>query len=716
MKKTKRLTLVSLIATVLACGIMFLLIFQSMDAYASIGESDAYEESADNEHIFDVDEYAEVIQCTDALYWGVHKDDYFQHDGKKTLFLAPSKGDFFENRNEYMMDSDGLNLYKEWMPWDDGDVDSIERVVIYCDKTSDGKIVKLAPVCTDFWFLLLCGVKDFYHLENIDMTNLVSAVTMFGAVGEHAKGDGTNIDVSKLKTSNKLKDVSEMFVESYVKELNFGPDFDTSSVESMRSMFQQCPKLTKLDISCFNTRNVEDMSGMFYESNVSRIDIKNFATAKCKKFDWMFAHNPNLEELVFGPGFDTSSGEDMKYMFTECTKLGDLDVSHFNTQNVKNMRGMFKKTNFSVIDVSSFNTANCLDFDLMFAYNPKLEKIYASSKFCIKQDLVDDDKSMFQDCSSKLKGENGYTWNKDHIGYEYARIDESNVEGGLPGYFSINKGSFFWGVHDNEYGIRTLYISPFENDNANLKAAYMLDGFQDGSEVCPWEQELNNIQEVSVCSGCDVLGREAKLSPTDTSFWFKDLWFVNRIVGLENINGTNVTSMEGMFKNVGLFAAEGTDVDLYVLQATKKLNNTNGMFCGSHINNLSLSEDFDTSEVTDMRGMFSGNLKEIHLPFFNTQKCKDMNAMFQGVESVELDLSSFDTFKCVNFNYMFAYCVNLKTIKVTEKFIMKTNDNKVFFTCPNLKGECGTEWTKEHTSSSYGHIDQQGAPGYFTKK
>ena len=41
--------------------------------------------------------------------------------------------------------------------------------------------------------------------------------------------------------------------------------FDTTNVQDMRSMFEYCNALTSLDLSTFNTTNVRDTTFMFYD-------------------------------------------------------------------------------------------------------------------------------------------------------------------------------------------------------------------------------------------------------------------------------------------------------------------------------------------------------------------------------------------------------------------------------------------------------------------
>ena len=104
---------------------------------------------------------------------------------------------------------------------------------------------------------------------------------------------------------------------------------------------------------------------------------------------------------------------------------------------------------------------------------------------------------------------------------------------------------------------------------------------------------------------------------TSTRNWFAVMENLTTIIGLENLNTTNVTDMCGMFN------------------------------CCESLTSLNLSS-FNTSKVTDMGGMFNGckSLTSLNLSSFNTSKVTDMGGMFSECESLtSLNLSSFNTSK-----------------------------------------------------------------------
>ena len=71
-------------------------------------------------------------------------------------------------------------------------------------------------------------------------------------------------------------------------------------------------------------------------------------------------------------------------MFNCCTSLTSLDLSSFNTQNVKNMFCMFSGcSSLTTINLSSFNTENA-DTSFMFDYCKNLLSYEISDQKIVK--------------------------------------------------------------------------------------------------------------------------------------------------------------------------------------------------------------------------------------------------------------------------------------------------------------------------------------------
>ena len=103
--------------------------------------------------------------------------------------------------------------------------------------------------------------------------------------------------------------------------------------------------------------------------------------------------------------------------------------------------------------------------------------------------------------------------------------------------------------------------------------------------------------------------------PTTTAGWFTYLQSLKSIEGFEYLNTSQVTDMNGMFNGCDSLTA------------------------------LDLSS-FNTAKVTEMSGIFAycKSLTALDLSCFNTAKVTDMSWMFEGCDSLTaLDLSDFET-------------------------------------------------------------------------
>ena len=78
-------------------------------------------------------------------------------------------------------------------------------------------------------------------------------------------------------------------------------------------------------------------------------------------------------------------------MFYNCKSLDEIDLSHFNTENVTNMNGMFEKCeSLKKVDITNFNFQNVDDMDNMFEGCKLLEL----------ENIIVKDKSVFESVSN----------------------------------------------------------------------------------------------------------------------------------------------------------------------------------------------------------------------------------------------------------------------------------------------------------------------------
>jgi len=144
---------------------------------------------------------------------------------------------------------------------------------------------------------------------------------------------------------------------------------------NINHMFWRCSSLESIDLSSFNTSNVNDMKLMFFGcSSLTSIDFSSFNTSNVRNMSYMFSECSSLTSIDLS-SFNTSNVIDMKYMFFECSSLKSIDLSSFNTTKVNNMSFMFSDcSSLESIDLSSFNTSNVNDMSCMFFKCSSLKK------------------------------------------------------------------------------------------------------------------------------------------------------------------------------------------------------------------------------------------------------------------------------------------------------------------------------------------------------
>jgi surface protein len=163
--------------------------------------------------------------------------------------------------------------------------------------------------------------------------------------------------------------------------------------------------------------------------------FKTFQPETCSEWFYGFSKLTSIINLNY---LDTSMATSMSKMFSGLSsqvtggipRISQLDVSNFNTANVKDMSQMFGYMSLTSIDLSSFDTRKVTTFVNMFVNNKSLKTIWVSDYFVTTS--ADQTKSMFGSCGN-LVGGAGTVFDANKATVTYARIDGGP---GNPGYFT----------------------------------------------------------------------------------------------------------------------------------------------------------------------------------------------------------------------------------------------------------------------------------------
>lgn len=268
-------------------------------------------------------------------------------------------------------------------------------------------------------------------------------------------------------------------------------------------------------------------------------------------------------------------------MFDNCCNVEELDLKHFNTENIITMKGMFSEcSKISKLDLSCFNTAKVTNMLDMFSKCYNLEELDLNS---FNTENVTHMINMFKDCES-LKTLNLSSFNTENV-------------------------KSLYGVFSNCYRLEELNLSSFSTGNV-VNMSYMF-------------YRCNNLEQLDL-SSFDTINVELmdKMFRGCSKLKYLDL---------SSFNTGDVISMLSMFE--GCTSLESINLSSFV---TTKVKIMDYMFkdC-KELTTLNL-RNFKTDRLESMNEIFSGcsKLTVLNLNNFNTSKANYDSNVFQGCNAL----------------------------------------------------------------------------------
>lgn len=192
-----------------------------------------------------------------------------------------------------------------------------------------------------YMFCNLKELEEIQGLENVDTSNATNMQQMFYscpklkslALDSFDTGNVTNmlgmfwqcssisaLDVSSFNTEKVISMILMFGQCGSLESIRFGEGFTTKNVKYMYQMFANCTSLSgELDLSNWSVESLADggydLYGMFQNcQKLSKIDLSGFNTAALKDFRQLFTNCYSLEELVLGSGFVISEITELNQM------------------------------------------------------------------------------------------------------------------------------------------------------------------------------------------------------------------------------------------------------------------------------------------------------------------------------------------------------------------------------------------------------------------
>ena len=160
------------------------------------------------------------------------------------------------------------------------------------------------------------------------------------------------------------------------------------------------PEDEELEIKLIGIEKVINASYMFSKcKSLLSIDISKWNTSNVKYMSYMFSHNKRLPSEI--ANFNTINVLNMSHLFYKCTKLETLpDISKWNTSNVTTMSNMFEECESLLVlpDISKWNTSKVTDMSRLFSKCKSLTFLPDISLWDTSS--VENINCMFSNCSS----------------------------------------------------------------------------------------------------------------------------------------------------------------------------------------------------------------------------------------------------------------------------------------------------------------------------
>ena len=431
---------------------------------------------------------------------------------------------------------------------------------------------------------------------------------------------------------------------------------NTENVTDMSLLFNNCQKLTSLDVTHFNTAKVTNMYRMFNACGLTSLDLSNFNTEKVTNMEAMFSVCPNLKAIYASDKFITAAVTKSENMFSYCNSLsGDIDWSDKAVDKT-----------YAKIDGGYFR-------DKAYANRPWVK--YADGTLTFR-------------CGyKKILGENEY---------------------------ELNSGEEKPAWETNKKNISQVV---FEASFANARPTSCYAWFKNFSELMKIEG-IENLNTENVTSMAYMFSSCNKLAELDVTHFntanVKNMKYMFEYckglssLDVTNFNTANVTNMLAMFGRTSL-----TSLDVTHFNTANVKDMTSMFYACKGLTSLDVT-NFNTANVTSMRDMFCmcDKLTSLDVTNFNTAKVTDMDNMFFGCKMLkEIYVSDkFVTDDVISSRCMFSNCSSLSgdidwtSDKPSDKTYAKTGggyfrdkayDNRPFvkFADGTLTFRCGYKKT-----------------------
>ena len=438
------------------------------------------------------------------------------------------------------------------------------------------------------------GVLTFYYGENIpEGAYEMNSGTTPPQWSSHAG------DVKKVVFDDSFKNYKPSTCASWFANcaeltddniIGMKENLNFEKVVNATSMFDNCKKLTHIDLSSFNTTNLQDMFGIFSMCDrLETVDLSSFDTKNVNNMGFLFAFCPKLRTVYVGDNWNTDAVTLDFAIFYKCMKLHGGQGTHFEDEDESDKIGKA----YAQIDGG--------------AENPGLFTKSGDPAFVFDEAYVVLQDGVMTFYYNKNKPENAKDI-EDLIAYEKGTEWKSEVEKAVFDESFKNyepKSCLAWFLDCSNM---TEIVGMNEYLNTN-KVTTMDMMFKSCTKLTSVDVSGFNTENVLIMSqmfaGCGFTNLDLKNFDTQKVYEMTGLFSDCKklvSVDLSSFNTANVTNMPFMFTNCGSL----TELDLSSFN-TAKVESMYNMFtdCES-LKTIYVGDDWSTESVIVSTDMFAG--------------------------------------------------------------------------------------------------------------
>lgn len=456
----------------------------------------------------------------------------------------------------------------------------------------------------------------------------------------------SNIDLSNSDFKNATN-TANMFKNSKVSTLKL----DKAKFEKVidaSSMFENTTNLSSVDLTHTTFRDTTNASSMFEGTKISNINLKNAAFENVTDFSNMFNKTKNTTKIDLS-SIKFTSAENLSNMF-KGSYANELKLSNqLGGSRITNLESMFEDAYYLPrIDLGSMTTGRVVTIKNMFKGAETLNNLTLPQTF--NTGIVEDFSSMFENTPNLVtignidKLDLSSAKNLSRMFYNTRRLDLGAIAPHLKPAVATDLSYMFYGSRANG---SVVFPTTFNTSSAITMEGMFgsLNGSSAGIDISNFSlAKVENMSKMFMGSK-----DEFDTNGCGDSYGIADITWPNLTVAPE------LKTLKSLFSH---------NCNIQKIKAPKitapKLTDISYAFANlGTVNTLDL-DDFDTSNVENMEGLFAGNSSKFNTAYrakisFNTSNVKNMSKLFHYTYVSYLDLSDLDVQKVTNFSKAFDY-------------------------------------------------------------